>query len=64
MAIETGVVTSKGQLVIPVKFRRKLGIKKGTTVAFLEEGGRLVVQPLTAQFISQMRGSLNQRGDK
>ena len=39
MSTEIGVVTSKGQLVIPVKFRRKLGIKKGTTVAFLEERG-------------------------
>jgi len=64
MATETGVVTSKGQLVIPVKLRRKLGIKKGTTVAFTEDHGKLVVQPLTAEFISQMRGSLNQRGEK
>ena len=64
MTHETGVVTSKGQLVIPVRYRRSLGIKKGTTVAFLEENGRLVIQPLTAQFISEMRGSLNQRKEK
>jgi AbrB family looped-hinge helix DNA binding protein len=64
MTIETGVVTSKGQLVIPVRLRKSLGIKKGTTVTFLEDNGRLVIQPLTAQFISEMRGSLNQRKEK
>jgi AbrB family looped-hinge helix DNA binding protein len=64
MTIETAVVTSKGQLVIPVRFRRSLGIKKGTTVAFLEDKGKLVIQPLTAQFLSEMRGSLNQRKEK
>jgi AbrB family looped-hinge helix DNA binding protein len=61
VTVETGVVTSKGQLVIPVRFRKRLGIKKGTTVAFSEEGGRLVIQPITAEFISQIRGSLKRK---
>lgn len=64
MATETGVVTSKGQLVIPVKLRKKLGIKKGTTVVFMEDRGRLVVQPLTPEFVGKIRGSLNSRGEK
>jgi AbrB family looped-hinge helix DNA binding protein len=58
MKSETSVVTTKGQLVIPARLRRRFGIKKGTTISFLEEGGRIVVQPVTRQFIRGLRGSL------
>lgn len=53
---EKGVVTTKGQLVIPARLRRRLGIRKGTTVAFTEDGGRLVIQPVTSDFIHSLRG--------
>jgi AbrB family looped-hinge helix DNA binding protein len=56
--IETGIVTSKGQLVIPARLRRRFGIKKGTVMAFLEDDGRLIVQPVTREFIHGLRGSL------
>lgn len=58
MSIETSVVTSKGQLVIPARLRRRLGIKKGTLIAFLEDGGRMLLQPVTGEFIRGLRGSL------
>jgi AbrB family looped-hinge helix DNA binding protein len=51
-------VTTKGQLVIPAKLRRKYSIRKGTQVAFLEEENRLVLQPLTPEFVRSLRGSL------
>jgi len=58
MKAEVSTVTSKGQLVIPSKLRRRLGIRKGTQVAFLEEDHRIVLQPLTPAFIRSLRGSL------
>ena len=58
MKNEVSTVTTKGQLVIPSKLRRKYAIRKGTQVAFLEEENRLVLQPLTAEFIRSLRGSL------
>lgn len=58
MKTETGVVTSKGQLVIPAKLRRRLRIKKGTLVSFTEENGRLILQPVTREFIASLQGSL------
>ena len=61
MKAETSVVTTKGQLVIPARLRQRFGIKKGTTISFLEEGGRIVVQPVTRQFIRGLRGSLKQQ---
>jgi AbrB family looped-hinge helix DNA binding protein len=58
MNIETSVVTTKGQLVIPARLRRRFGIKKGTVVTFTEDDGRLIVQPVTREFIRSLRGSL------
>lgn len=57
MKNEVSTVTTKGQLVIPSKLRRKFGIRKGTQVAFVEEEQRLVLQPLTPEFIRSLRGS-------
>jgi len=56
----SGKVTSKGQLVIPAELRRKNGIKPGTKVHFLEdELGRIVLQPVTDEFIDRMTGCLS-----
>ncbi len=58
MKSEVATVTTKGQLVIPSKLRRKYAIREGTQVAFVEEENRLVLQPLTPEFIRTLRGSL------
>jgi len=58
MKAEVSTVTTKGQLVIPSKLRRKYSIKKGTQVAFVEEENRLILQPLTPAFIRSLRGCL------
>jgi AbrB family looped-hinge helix DNA binding protein len=58
MKTEVSTVTTKGQLVIPSKLRRKYGIRKGTQVAFVEEKDRLVLQPLTREFVARLCGSL------
>lgn len=57
----TATVTSKGQLVIPAKLRRKHGIRKGTRVAFVEEGTRLVLQPISSEYIRSLRGILKRK---
>jgi AbrB family looped-hinge helix DNA binding protein len=55
---EMVTVTSKGQLVIPSKLRKKLGIHKGTKVSVTEEGNHLVLRPLTPAYIHSLRGML------
>lgn len=41
----TVVVSSRGQVVIPVEARKKLNIKEGDTLhVHIEEGGRLVIK--------------------
>jgi len=50
------VVSSKGQVVIPAALRNKLGIEAGTRVAIQLEENHLVLQPITEEFISSLRG--------
>ena len=51
--------TSKGQLVIPAQIRRKHKIEAGTKVKVLEdEFGRIVLQPITDEYIDRVRGML------
>lgn len=58
MKTEVSTVTTKGQLVIPSKLRRKYAIREGTQVAFIEDENRLILQPLTPEFVHALRGSL------
>jgi AbrB family looped-hinge helix DNA binding protein len=62
MNIEYAIVKAKGQVVIPVDLRRKFQIEEGTRVAFLEEEGRLLLQPVTDEFINGMQGILAGQG--
>lgn len=55
---ETSTVSSKGQLVIPVRIRRRFGIKPGTEVRFIERQGEIFFQPVTKEFIRSLRGFL------
>jgi AbrB family looped-hinge helix DNA binding protein len=58
MKSEAATVTSKGQLVIPAGLRRRLGIRTGTRISIVEDNGRLILQPLTREFVHSLRGSL------
>ena len=60
--METGYVTSKGQLVIPAKLRKKFGIKAGTRVNFFEEEDGIKIIPVTEEIIDANKGFLGTRG--
>ena len=41
--MDVAKVTSKGQIPIPIDIRRKLGVKEGDKILFIEEQGRVVM---------------------
>lgn len=57
MEIVFTVVSSKGQIVIPSALRDKLGIEVGTRIAIHQEEDRLVLQPITGDYIDGLLGS-------
>jgi AbrB family looped-hinge helix DNA binding protein len=54
--VKTAYVTSKGQLVVPAAIRRRFNIKPGTRIVFIEENGRLIMQPVTPEYIHSFCG--------
>jgi AbrB family looped-hinge helix DNA binding protein len=61
--MDTSTVSRKGQIVIPARLRRKLGLAEGTRVLITESGGGLHVQPLDRGAIERFAGLLPQTGD-
>ncbi|HUM44615.1 MAG TPA: AbrB/MazE/SpoVT family DNA-binding domain-containing protein, partial [Fervidobacterium sp.] len=41
--MELAKVTSKGQITLPVNIRRKLGVKEGDKILFIEEAGKVYI---------------------
>ena len=58
----TTIVTTKGQIVIPSKIRRRHNIRRGTKLCILEKGDQIVLQPLTNDYFGKMAGILNTKG--
>jgi len=42
--MELAKITTRGQICLPIEIRRKLKVKEGDKVVFLEENGRIIVE--------------------
>lgn len=40
--MEIAKITSRGQITIPIDVRKKLGLKEGDKVIFMEKGGEII----------------------
>lgn len=60
--MDVSVVTTKGQVVIPAKLRKKYGIKVGTKIQFEEDNGEIIMLPLTEETIDKNIGFLGTKG--
>ena len=50
--MSTAALTSKGQLTVPVEVRRKMGLKPGDRVVFIEgENGEFILKPKTGSIM-------------
>lgn len=56
--VESAYVTSKGQLVVPARLRKRYGIKPGTKVCFIEHDSEILFQPVTKEYIHSLMGIL------
>lgn len=45
--IETITMSTKGQIIIPARLRKKYGLKKGKKVVLIDDDGYIKVQPPT-----------------
>jgi len=58
------VATSKGQIVIPSKIRRQLGIKDGTyfQIDVDDINKRIILTPVTREYVHSLRGKYKGKG--
>ena len=58
------VATSKGQVVIPSKIRKQLGIKDGTylQIDVNAETRQIILTPVTREYVHSLRGKYKGKG--
>ena len=60
--VETVCFSTRGQVVIPRKLRKKFEIQQGTRAIVYEEGDHIVIKPMTKVYLMSLRGSLKGAG--
>lgn len=60
--VYTVSITSQGQISIPAKFRRELGLNNGKKALISRDGERLVVEPI--QDLFSLKGVLKHKAKK
>jgi AbrB family looped-hinge helix DNA binding protein len=60
--METSVVNSKGQITIPKTIRRKLGIKQGSKIAFIEQNDGIYIRSLDKNYFESLAGIVGTNG--
>lgn len=66
-ALNLSVVQEKGQVTIPAKIRRRLGLKKGDLVAFIETEQGVLISPrevVAMDALDRLGKALRERGIK
>ena len=61
-ATETVRFTTKGQVVIPAKFRREFQIEEGTKASVTITPDGILIRPITRSYLKSLRGSLKGQG--
>jgi AbrB family looped-hinge helix DNA binding protein len=62
MIMATTVVTTKGQIVIPVALRISHNIRKGSRLFVEEKGDAIILRPVSAAYFDRFAGVLPTKG--
>ena len=55
-------MTTKGQIVIPSSIRKRLKLTQATRLCIVESGGKVILQPVTADYFDQVAGIVPSKG--
>lgn len=62
--MELAQITSKGQITIPIDIRKKLGLKDGDKVLFVEEGDKIVMMNSTLLAFNEAQEAFKGEAEK
>lgn len=60
---QSATISSKGQLVIPARLRKKYNLSPRSKVVFGEHNGRLTLEPAALDQVLALRGCLGHLGE-
>jgi antitoxin PrlF len=62
--MELAKITSKGQITIPIHIRKKLNIKDGDKVIFIEENGRVIMENSTKVALREVQNAFEGEAER
>jgi antitoxin PrlF len=62
--MELAKLTSKGQITIPIDIRRKLGIKEGDKILFIEEAGRIYILNSSMEALKEAQAAFSGEAER
>jgi antitoxin PrlF len=62
--VEIAKLTSKGQITIPIDIRRKLDIKEGDKVLFVEKNGNIIIMNSTMSALKKAQSEFEGEAEK
>ncbi len=62
--MELAKITSKGQITIPVAIRKKLGVKDGDKVLFIQEGEKIIMMNASITALLEVQKSFEGAADE
>lgn len=62
--MELAKITTKGQITIPIHIRKKLNLKDGDKVIFIEENGRVVMENSTKVALREVQDAFDGEAER
>ena len=62
--MELAKITTKGQITIPIHIRKKLNLKDGDKVIFIEENGRVVMENSTKVALREVQDAFSGEAER
>ena len=62
--MEVAKITSRGQITIPIDIRKKLGVKEGDKIIFIEEMGKIYVANAAKIAFSNIREAFSGEAER
>lgn len=62
--MELAKITTKGQITIPIRIRKKLNIKDGDKVVFIEENGRVIIENSTKMALREVQNAFEGEAER